>query len=198
MRCLGSAFQTSNLSRQDAIHFSLLGVFVDTGERICVFVDIAITPVYYLFRRRDPAARRTVRVNLSVSRECSNVLTSLCSCRLSIARKPSALSLGPKDVLKVTFQVVDEEGKGVQPHQTFLRFYDEVSGEEGVQPVKVTAGGKAKFELVSTVLRLMRVRSDMPVGPQRTWPNHQHPSHPQPRLTRYKSPSLSGPSHTLL
>lgn len=53
-------------------------------------------------------------------------------------------------MLKLTFQVVDKEGgKGVQPHQTFLRFYDEVMGEEGIQPVKVTPGGKAKFELVS-------------------------------------------------
>ncbi|KAI0738966.1 oligosaccharyl transferase delta subunit [Daedaleopsis nitida] len=67
---------------------------------------------------------------------------------ISVAHKPTPpLSLGPKDVLKVTFQVLDADGKGVQPHQTFLRFYDAVSGEEGVQPVKVTAGGKAKFEL---------------------------------------------------
>ncbi|KAI8976709.1 oligosaccharyl transferase delta subunit [Trametes punicea] len=68
---------------------------------------------------------------------------------LSLGHKPSPpLSLGSSDVLKLTFQVVDQEdGKGVQPHQTFLRFYDEVSGEEGIQPVKVTTGGKAKFEL---------------------------------------------------
>ncbi|PCH35276.1 oligosaccharyl transferase delta subunit [Wolfiporia cocos MD-104 SS10] len=58
------------------------------------------------------------------------------------------LTLGTTDVLKLTFQVSESsEGKGVQPHQTFLRFYDEVSGEEGVQPVRVTPGGKAKFEL---------------------------------------------------
>lgn len=55
-------------------------------------------------------------------------------------------------MLKFTFQVAESEGgKGVQPHQTFLRFYDEVSGEEGVQPVRVTPGGKAKFELVRTL-----------------------------------------------
>jgi len=67
---------------------------------------------------------------------------------LSLTEKPEALSLGPSDVLKLTFQVAESEGgKGVQPHQTFLRFYDEVSGEEGVQPVRVTPGGKAKFEL---------------------------------------------------
>ncbi|KII87573.1 hypothetical protein PLICRDRAFT_112010 [Plicaturopsis crispa FD-325 SS-3] len=58
------------------------------------------------------------------------------------------LTLGPTDTLKLTFQVLDkEDGKGVQPHQTFLRFFDEVTGEEGVQPVRVTPGGKAKFEL---------------------------------------------------
>ena len=70
--------------------------------------------------------------------------------RISLAHKPSpALSLGASDVLKLTFQVVDkEDGKGVQPHQTFLRFYDEVSGEEGIQPVKVSSSGKAKFDLV--------------------------------------------------
>lgn len=74
-----------------------------------------------------------------------------CFCySISLEGKASpALTLGPADVLKLTFQVVEnDEGKGVQPHQTFLRFYDEVSGEEGIQPVRVTAGGKAKFELV--------------------------------------------------
>ncbi|PIL23456.1 hypothetical protein GSI_14767 [Ganoderma sinense ZZ0214-1] len=67
---------------------------------------------------------------------------------LSLAVKvPAPVELGPADKLKLTFQIVDADGKGVQPHQTFLRFYDEVTGEEGVQPVKVTPGGKAKFEL---------------------------------------------------
>ena len=59
------------------------------------------------------------------------------------------LTLGPSDTLKFTFQITENnEGKGVQPHQTFVRFYDSVSGEEGIQPVRVTPGGKAKFELV--------------------------------------------------
>ncbi|KAG6901596.1 hypothetical protein C0995_010156 [Termitomyces sp. Mi166 len=58
------------------------------------------------------------------------------------------VTLGKTDTLKLTFQIVEKDGgKGVQPHQTFLRFYDETSGEEGVQPVRVTNGGKAKFEL---------------------------------------------------
>ncbi|EMD35454.1 hypothetical protein CERSUDRAFT_157218 [Gelatoporia subvermispora B] len=58
------------------------------------------------------------------------------------------LTLGADDALKLTFQVVESDGgKGVQPHQVFLRFYDELSGEEGIQPLRVTPGGKAKFEL---------------------------------------------------
>ncbi|KAG6811844.1 hypothetical protein H0H92_005576 [Tricholoma furcatifolium] len=58
------------------------------------------------------------------------------------------VTLDKDDTLKLTFQVVEKDSaKGVQPHQTFLRFYDEKSGEEGIQPVRVTSGGKAKFEL---------------------------------------------------
>ncbi|KAF7984704.1 hypothetical protein HWV62_13006 [Athelia sp. TMB] len=60
--------------------------------------------------------------------------------------KAEPVTLGGTDVLKLSFQVTDGEN-GVQPHQTFLRFYDEASGEEGIQPVRVTASGKAKFEL---------------------------------------------------
>ncbi|RDB30026.1 Dolichyl-diphosphooligosaccharide--protein glycosyltransferase subunit 2 [Hypsizygus marmoreus] len=68
---------------------------------------------------------------------------------ISLVQKPSTpVTLSKDDVLKVTFQVIEKEsGKGVQPHQTFLRFYDPKSGEEGIQPVRVTNGGKAKFEL---------------------------------------------------
>lgn len=52
----------------------------------------------------------------------------------------------------MTFQVIDKaSGQGVQPHQTFLRFYDEKTGEEGIKPVLVTNGGKAKFELVGVL-----------------------------------------------
>lgn len=70
--------------------------------------------------------------------------------RISLGRKPSTpVDLSQTDTLKLTFQVFDDTDKGVQPHQTFLRFYDEKSGEEGIQPVRVTLGGKAKFELVS-------------------------------------------------
>ncbi|OBZ67538.1 putative mannosyl-oligosaccharide alpha-1,2-mannosidase 1B [Grifola frondosa] len=79
----------------------------------------------------------------------SSTATQLRSDLILPGVKPSPpLTLESTDVLKLTFQIIDKDGaKGVQPHQTFLRFYDAVSGEEGIQPVKVTAGGKAKFEL---------------------------------------------------
>ncbi|KAJ7102123.1 oligosaccharyl transferase delta subunit [Mycena belliarum] len=69
---------------------------------------------------------------------------------LKLTEKPRVpLALGPTDSLKLTFQVVEEgEGaKGVQPLQTFLRFYDPKTGEEGIQPLRVTPAGKSKFEL---------------------------------------------------
>lgn len=70
---------------------------------------------------------------------------------LSSIKRLEPLTLGASDTLKLTFQVTEDgEGKGVQPHQTFIRFYDSVSGEEGIQPVRVTPGGKAKFELVGS------------------------------------------------
>jgi len=57
--------------------------------------------------------------------------------------------LGPSDTLKLTFQVTEQAtDNGVQPHQTFLRFFDSTTGEEGIQPVKISSSGKAKFELV--------------------------------------------------
>ncbi|KAG6335234.1 hypothetical protein ID866_3860 [Astraeus odoratus] len=78
----------------------------------------------------------------------SSTATQLRTDVLSPNKKPNPLTLGPSDTLKLTFQITESsEGKGVQPHQTFLRFYDSVSGEEGIQPVRVTPGGKAKFEL---------------------------------------------------
>ncbi|KAG6819562.1 hypothetical protein H0H93_010727 [Arthromyces matolae] len=75
--------------------------------------------------------------------------SQLLSETLSLNRPLSTpVSLEKDTTLKLTFQVVEKDsGNGVQPHQTFLRFYDEKSGEEGIQPVRVTPGGKAKFEL---------------------------------------------------
>ncbi|KAF7310745.1 Dolichyl-diphosphooligosaccharide--protein glycosyltransferase subunit 2 [Mycena chlorophos] len=58
------------------------------------------------------------------------------------------MAVGPTDSLKFTFMIVKEDTtEGVQPVQTFLRFYDRVSGEEGIQPLRVTPAGKSKFEL---------------------------------------------------
>ncbi len=75
------------------------------------------------------------------------------SCRLSPNQKFSAVTLSPTDTLKRSFQLVDvKTGKGIQPQQAFLRFYDESSGEEGIQPVRVANSGKAKFELVTNNL----------------------------------------------
>ncbi|KAJ7275232.1 oligosaccharyl transferase delta subunit [Mycena haematopus] len=68
---------------------------------------------------------------------------------LKLNEKPlHPLALGPTDSLKLTFQVVEEKSlKGVQPLQTFLRFYDPKTNEEGIQPLRVTPAGKSKFEL---------------------------------------------------
>ena len=71
---------------------------------------------------------------------------------ISLTKKPSPVQLGPKDVLRGSFQIAEKEnGAGVQPHQVFLRFYDDISGEDGVLPIRVATSGKAKFELVSLV-----------------------------------------------
>ena len=76
------------------------------------------------------------------------------SFRFKIGEPPKApIELGSTDILRLTFSIheksVEGNGAGVQPHQTFLRFVDEESGEEGIQPVRVLTNGKAKFELVS-------------------------------------------------
>jgi len=67
---------------------------------------------------------------------------------ISFTEKPSPVQLGPQDVLRVSFQIAEQDsGTGVQPHQAFLRFYDNISGEDGLQPVRVTTNGKARIEL---------------------------------------------------
>jgi len=73
--------------------------------------------------------------------------------RISLTKRPDAITLGPNDKLKLTFQVAEQgTDNGVQPHQTFLRFFDSTTGEEGIQPVKTTPSGKAKFELVRSFI----------------------------------------------
>ncbi|EAU89445.1 hypothetical protein CC1G_07671 [Coprinopsis cinerea okayama7 len=77
-----------------------------------------------------------------------NIGTQLRAEPFSVGKKiEKPVKLEGRDILKLTFQVVDEAGKGVQPHQTFIRFFDETTGEEGIQPVKVQPSGKAKFEV---------------------------------------------------
>ena len=69
----------------------------------------------------------------------------------SLSDKPAPIEVGPADTLKVAFTVVakdQSEAKGVRPHQTFIRFHDKLSGEDGVVPARVGENGKAKFELV--------------------------------------------------
>jgi hypothetical protein len=62
------------------------------------------------------------------------------------------VTLGARDTFKLTFQIAEaQEDKGVQPHQAFLRLSDPVSGEEGVVPIRVTSGGKAKLEIVREI-----------------------------------------------
>ncbi|KAG7086663.1 hypothetical protein E1B28_002603 [Marasmius oreades] len=75
--------------------------------------------------------------------------TQLRSEPLSLAQKLlSPLNLTQTDVLKLSFQVLDKEtGNGVQPQQTFLRFYDANTTEEGIQPLRISTSGKVKFEL---------------------------------------------------
>lgn len=118
---------------------------------------------------------------------------------LSPTQKTESLTLGPSDTLKLTFQVTEtEQDNGVQPHQTFLRFYDSVSGEEGIQPVRVTPGGKAKFELVR--LFFLRSNARIPANaflfPCRTWPAHRRLSLPPPTV-HLQSPSFSARSYTI-
>jgi oligosaccharyltransferase complex subunit delta (ribophorin II) len=73
--------------------------------------------------------------------------------RISLTKRPDPVTLGPSDTLKLTFQVAEQAtDNGVQPHQTFLRFFDSTTGEEGIQPVKIAPSGKAKFELVRCFL----------------------------------------------
>ncbi|KAI9509040.1 oligosaccharyl transferase delta subunit [Russula earlei] len=67
---------------------------------------------------------------------------------LPLTKRPDPVTLGPSDTLKLAFQVTEQAtDNGVQPHQTFLRFFDPTTGEEGIQPVKTSPSGKAKFEL---------------------------------------------------
>lgn len=76
--------------------------------------------------------------------------------RLSLETKLEPhVTLGPSQTLRISFTVLDKNsGKGVVPHQTFLRLYDSATHEEGVHPIKVNAGGKGKIDIVC-ILRVI-------------------------------------------
>ncbi|KAF8586605.1 oligosaccharyl transferase delta subunit [Ramaria rubella] len=88
---------------------------------------------------------------------------------LSLAHPLSPpLTLGASETLKLTFQVLEKDsGQGVQPHQTFLRFHDPQTDEEGVQPLRVSSTGKASFEL-----NLARPPVSLPPTPNASVPLH--------------------------
>ena len=82
--------------------------------------------------------------------------------RFSIGKQPAPITLSQTDALKLSFTVVEKESKnGVQPHQTFLRFYDPVTGEEGIQPVRVSSAGQAKFYLVRALSQHTEIGSSL-------------------------------------
>jgi oligosaccharyltransferase complex subunit delta (ribophorin II) len=63
------------------------------------------------------------------------------------------VTLGSSETLRISFTVLDKNsGKGVVPHQTFLRMYDPATHEEGVHPIKVNTGGKGKIDIVCALL----------------------------------------------
>lgn len=59
----------------------------------------------------------------------------------------TTVSVGKSENLRVSFTVLGDDGAPVRPHQAFLRMYDEKTGEEGIQPVKVGKDGKGKVEI---------------------------------------------------
>jgi len=99
----------------------------------------------------------------------ATLLASLCNAKLSFKAGQASLSgsdatvmekltlepsksqqikMAANEALKLTFTVYDDQKEAaVQPHQTFLRFLDEQTLEEGVVPVKVSRDGKARFSM---------------------------------------------------
>lgn len=105
--------------------------------------------------------------------------------------------------MKLTFQVTEQAtDNGVQPHQTFLRFFDSTTGEEGIQPVKIAPSGKAKFELVRcfSTCTTWPSLTQSPPSPQnknvRIWPSPRALSH-LPVRRRCMCLSSSAPSCTV-
>ncbi|KAG8894193.1 hypothetical protein FRB99_001413 [Tulasnella sp. 403] len=67
---------------------------------------------------------------------------------IDTSKGSQSLKLNAQDTLKLSFTVYDDaDNVDVQPHQTFLRFWDASIEEEGIVPVKVSRDGKAKFTM---------------------------------------------------
>lgn len=66
---------------------------------------------------------------------------------IEIGEPLTTVTVGKNENLRVSFVVLGDDGTPVRPHQAFLRMYDEESGEEGIQPVKVSKDGKGKLEI---------------------------------------------------
>ncbi|KAF8512525.1 oligosaccharyl transferase delta subunit [Hysterangium stoloniferum] len=119
---------------------------------------------------------------------------------LSLASLPSPpLALEWSDTLKLTFQILEKDsGKGVQPHQTFLRFYDPQTDEEGIQPIRVSNSGKASFELSAA-----RPPASIPPTANASSPlqvtliigSFEHSPMSQPLFELSLPPSLPAPQH---
>jgi len=119
---------------------------------------------------------------------------------LSLVHRPSPpLTLGLSDTLKLNFQILEEDsGKGVQPHQTFLRFHDPQTDEEGVQPLRVSSTGRANFEL-----NIARPPASIPPTANSSVPLHvtliigsfQHEPLSQPLFQLYLPQSQPAPQH---
>ncbi|CDZ97396.1 Oligosaccharyltransferase, delta subunit (ribophorin II) [Phaffia rhodozyma] len=57
------------------------------------------------------------------------------------------LVLPPLSTFKLAFQVTDENGDGIIPHQAHLSFVDVETGKDEVLPLNVRAKGKTRFEI---------------------------------------------------
>ena len=69
--------------------------------------------------------------------------------RIDLGQSLTTVTVGKSENLRVSFTVLGDDGTPVRPHQAFLRMYDDKTGEEGIQPVKVGKDGKGKVEIVS-------------------------------------------------
>ncbi|KAG8688137.1 hypothetical protein FRC08_011600 [Ceratobasidium sp. 394] len=66
---------------------------------------------------------------------------------IEVGEPLTTVVVGKTESLRVSFIVLGDDGSPARPHQAFLRMVDEQSGEEGIQPVKVSKDGKGKVEI---------------------------------------------------